>query len=94
MFQFKQKIINQKKTLGKLPDSHQGYADLVHSELVAKKYLHKPESHTLYMPMHGVVKEASTTTKLRIVCDASAKTSTTQSNFMIPFYLDQYFTHS
>ena len=31
------------------------------------------------MPMHGVVKEVSTTTKLHIIFDASAKTSTTHS---------------
>ena len=35
----------------------------------------KPETDSYYLPMHGVVKEASTTTKLRVVFDASAKTS-------------------
>ena len=35
----------------------------------------KSETDTYYLPMHGVVKEASTMTKLRVVFDASAKTS-------------------
>ena len=34
----------------------------------------KPPSEHYYMPMHGVEKSTSTTTKLRVVCDASAKT--------------------
>ena len=33
-------------------------------------------SKSYNLPMHGVVKESSTTTKLREVFDASAKTST------------------
>ena len=37
--------------------------------------LNKPVHDVFYMPMHAVWKEASTTTKLRVVFDASMKTS-------------------
>ena len=36
----------------------------------------KVPSSVFYMPMHSVIKESSTTTKLRVVFDASAKSST------------------
>ncbi len=49
------------------------YAVLGHAELVPTPDLTKPDSQTFYMPMHGVVKESSTFTKLRIVFDASAR---------------------
>ena len=52
------------------------YAKLGHSELVPPSDLNKPVTDIFYMPMHGVVKESSTTTKLRIVFDASPVTST------------------
>ena len=50
--------------------------DLEHAELVPEADLHKPPQDTFYLPMHAVRKEESTTTKLRVVFDASAKSST------------------
>ena len=51
------------------------YSKLRHSELVPASDLSKTPDQAYYMPMHGVVKESSTTTKLRVVFDASAKTT-------------------
>ena len=52
------------------------YLTLGHAELVPSEDLTKSPSESYYLPMHGVVKESSTTTNLRVVFDASAKTST------------------
>ena len=52
------------------------YLTLGHAELVPSEDLTKSPSESYYLPMHGVVKESSTTTKLRMVFDTSAKTST------------------
>ena len=51
------------------------YFDMGHAEVVPNKDLRKPEAMTYYLPMHGVAKESSTTTKLHIFFDASATTS-------------------
>ena len=45
-----------------------------HAELVPLKDLDKPCEDVFYLPMHAVTKESSTTTQLRVVFDASAKT--------------------
>ena len=55
------------------------YEERGHSEIVPAADLEKPPNETFYLPMFGVVKESSTSTKLRIVYDASAKSSTGSS---------------
>ena len=53
----------------------QEYFDLCHAEPVPAADLEKPEKDVFYLPMHAVKKESSTTTKIRAVFDASAKSS-------------------
>ena len=48
------------------------YFDLGHAEPLPSVDKKKLSSVVYYLPMHGVVKELSTTTKFRIVFDASA----------------------
>ncbi len=55
------------------------YMDLGHAEPVPDNELKLPDSRVYYMPMHSVVKQSSSTTKLRVVFDASAKTSSGHS---------------
>ena len=50
------------------------YMERGHAENVFTEDMMKPPSEHYYMPMHGVEKATSTTTKLRVVCDASDKT--------------------
>ena len=54
----------------------QGYLDLGHAELVPPAELMSPN---YYLPMHGVCKESSTSTKLRVVFDGSALTTSGSS---------------
>lgn len=55
------------------------YFESGHSEEVPLEDLRKPMSESYYLPMHGVKKVSSTSTKLRVVFDASASTSTGNS---------------
>lgn len=50
------------------------YEDLQHMERVPAKELAKPD--VCYLPHHGVLREESTSTKLRVVFDGSLETST------------------
>ena len=52
------------------------YFEMGHAELVPVADLQKPPKEVFYLPMHAVRKEHSTTTKIRAVFDASAKSST------------------
>ena len=54
----------------------QEYFNLGHAQAVPTKNMEKPTELTFYLPMHAVYKTSSTTTKIRAVFDASAKSST------------------
>lgn len=51
------------------------YFELDHAELVPPNDIQKSPKDTFYLPMHAVWKEHSTTTKVRVVFDASAKST-------------------
>ena len=51
------------------------YFKMNHAELVPVADLQKPPKEIFYLPMHVVRKEHSSTTKLRVVFDASAKSA-------------------
>ena len=57
----------------------QEYLDMNHAERVPLKDMNKPEREIFYLPMHAVYKSSSTTTKVRAVFDASAKSSSGMS---------------
>ena len=52
------------------------YFELGHAEPVPVADLHRTQTNVFYLPIHAVTKMSSTTTKLRAVFDASAKSST------------------
>ena len=76
-----ERSIIRKGTWGKFQGVVKEYIDLEHASLVSDEEMvatpppPPPPQETFYMPMHGVVKEASSTTKLRVVFDGSAKSS-------------------
>ncbi|UYV70186.1 hypothetical protein LAZ67_7002112 [Cordylochernes scorpioides] len=51
------------------------YMELNHMELIPLKELKKPSNQCFYLPHHGVLREQSTTTKIRVVFDASSRST-------------------
>ncbi len=72
-FLMNEKALERKNQFSAFTDVLKEYLTLGHAEPVPLDELHLPASATFYLPVHGVAKESSTTTKLRAVFDASAK---------------------
>ena len=71
-----QKSLEKKGTWEAFQENLQEYLQLDHAEEVPPAEVDRPVGDVYYLPMHGITKESSTTTKLRMVVDASAKSST------------------
>ena len=60
--------MRKKNTLQAYKEQVRDYMEQGHAEKVPVEDIMKPPSEHYYMPMHGVEKATSTTTKLRVVC--------------------------
>ena len=79
-FQAKRRFLSLEKRLQSDPQLKEGYcnfidefAELKHTEQVPIDDIHKPNGEINFLPHHCVQKAESTTTKLRVVFDGSAK---------------------
>ena len=68
--------LTRKGTLNQFQAVMQEYLDLGHAQKVTPQELQCISSQHYYLPIHAVYKQTSSTTKLRIVFDASCSTST------------------
>ncbi len=71
-----ERSLHQKNRFSELDDVIHEYFDLRHAEPVPSGDLYKLPSEVFYLPIHAVYKRSSTTTKVRAVFDASAKSET------------------
>ena len=78
-FKANERSVLHKGTWDKFQAVIQEYLDLGHAQPVSTQEMTLPATDCYYLPMHAVYKESSSTTKLRVVFDASAKTSTLTS---------------
>ena len=70
-----ERSLNTRSQFQEFSDVVEEYFEMKHAELVPATDLQKPVQEVFYLPMHAVRKEHSTTTKLRVVFDASAKST-------------------
>ena len=75
-FTFLERSLMKKGQFAPLDVVIKEYLSLGHAERVPPADLGKSVSQVFYLPIHAVYKESSTTTKVRAVFDASAKSST------------------
>ena len=68
--------LTKKGTLEQFQGVMQEYLDLGHAQQVTQQELGLASSESYYLPIHAVYKQSSSTTKLRIVFDASCSSST------------------
>ena len=76
MFYSNEASMIHKGSWKKFQDVVEEYLNLRHAEPLSSTDLTKPPDSVYYLPMHAVCKETSSTTKLRVVFDASARDST------------------
>ena len=74
-FYTNERSLQRKGTWAQFQKVVQEYLDLDHARLCTKEELALPASEVYYLPMHSVSKVSSSTTKLRVVFDASAPTT-------------------
>ena len=70
-----ERSLSSKNQFTEFSDVIEEYFEMGHAELVPATDLRKPMGQVVYLLMHAVRKESSTTTKIRAVFDASAKSS-------------------
>ena len=75
-FQMLERSLHQKQRFCEVDQVIEEYMDLGHAEPVPEQDMKKDQQNVFYMPIHVVYKASSTSTKIRAVFDASAKTST------------------
>jgi hypothetical protein len=68
---------NTERKFAKNPELKLEYSKFIQEYLQLVKNL--PDKNSIYLPHHAVLKESSTTTRLRVVFDASAKTTNNRS---------------
>ena len=70
-----ERSLNSKAQFREVNTVMQDYFDLGHAEPVPVEDLSRDPSKVFYLPMHAVYKDSSSTTKVRVVFDASAKSA-------------------
>lgn len=69
------KLLKDRELHSKYSEFMEEYERLGHMSKIEPEYIDNAPETTYYLPHHGVVRESSMTTKLRVVFDASCKTS-------------------